>query len=131
MSSQLPSMAKCKEMVGLHRSVPPPGQESAIWKLRAAEDQRNTRYPQRVLLAYTADSYWRRRAEFESDQPEMVAFLIRNWAKELGGGLMKELWACSVAKITGRFGTRLDRSGPRPADHFGSFRDAMTGNDRN
>ena len=110
-------MAEFTEMVGLHHCVPPPGQESAIWKLRAAEDQRNTRYPQRVLLAYTADSYWRRRAEFESDQPEMVAFLIRNWAKELGGGLVKELWAWSGAKITGRFGMRLDRSDSRPADY--------------
>ena len=117
MSSQLPPMAKCTEMVGLHHSVPPPGPESAIWKLRAAEHNWNTRHPQRVLLAYTADSYWRKRSEFESDQPEMVAFLIRNWAKELGGGLIKELWAWSGAKITDRFGTRLDRSNHRPADH--------------
>jgi nuclear transport factor 2 (NTF2) superfamily protein len=104
-------------MVGLHYSVPPLGQETAIWKLRATEDQRNTRHPQRVLLAYTADSFWQKRSEFISDQPEMVAFLVRSWTKELGGGLIKELWAWSGAKITGRFGTRLDRSSHRPADH--------------
>jgi nuclear transport factor 2 (NTF2) superfamily protein len=49
----------------------------------------------------------------------MVAFLIRKWAKELGGGLVKELWAWSGAKITDRFGMRLDRSSPRPAGHPG------------
>jgi nuclear transport factor 2 (NTF2) superfamily protein len=117
MSSHLPPLAECTEMVSLHYSVPSLGQETAIWKLRAAEDQRNTRHPQRVLLAYTADSYWRKRAEFGSDQPEMVAFLIRNWAKELGGGLIKELWAWSGAKITDRVVMRLDRSSHRPADH--------------
>jgi uncharacterized protein len=117
MSSQLPPMAKCTEMVGLHHFLSPLGQETAIRKVRAAEDNCNTRYPQRVLRAYTADSYWRKRAEFGSDQPEMVAFLIRNWAKELGGGLIKEFWAWSGAKITDRVVMRLDRSSHRPADH--------------
>ena len=128
MSSHLPPLADCSEMVGLHYSVPPPGQETAIWKIRAAADQRNTRHPQRVLLAYTADSYWRKRAEFGSDQPEMVAFLIRNWAKELGGGLIKELWAWSGGKITDRVVMRLDRDSHRHADHSAL---STTGNDRN
>jgi nuclear transport factor 2 (NTF2) superfamily protein len=65
---------------------------------------------------YTADSYWRKRAEVGSDQPE-IAFLVRNWTRELGGGLIKELWAWSGAKITDRVVMRLDRSSHRSADH--------------
>jgi nuclear transport factor 2 (NTF2) superfamily protein len=34
---------------------------------------------------------------------EIVAFLIRKWAKELGGRLMRELWAWSNAKIAIHF----------------------------
>jgi uncharacterized protein len=128
MSSQLPSMAKCKEVVGLHRSLSPLGQETAIRKVRAAQDNWNSRYPQRALLAYTADSYWRKRDGFGSDQPEMVALLIRNWAKELGGGLIKELWAWSGAKITDRVVMRLDRDSHRHVDHSGL---STTANDRN
>jgi nuclear transport factor 2 (NTF2) superfamily protein len=124
-------MAKCTEMAGLHRSLSPLGQEIAIRKVCAGGDNSNTRYPERVLLAYTADSYWRKRAEFSPDRPEMVAFLIRNWAKELGGGLIKELWGWSGAKITDRVVMRLDRSGHRSRGSFMSFDDAMTGNDRN
>jgi nuclear transport factor 2 (NTF2) superfamily protein len=108
MYPQLPSTAKCTEMAGLHHSMP----------------------PQHVLLAYTADSYWRKRAP-GSDQPEMVAFLIRNWAKELGGGLIKDVWARSGAKITDRFVMRLDRSSHRPRGLLGSHHHATTGNDRN
>jgi nuclear transport factor 2 (NTF2) superfamily protein len=128
MSSELSPMAKCKEMVGLHHFPSRPGQETAIRKVRAAEDNGNTRYPQHALLAYTADSYWRKRAEFGSDQPEVVAFLIRNWAKELGGGLIKELWAWSGAKITDRVVMRLDRDSHRHVDHSGL---STTANDRN
>jgi len=128
MSSQLPPMAKCREMVGLHHLPSPLAQETAIRKVRATQDNWNTRYPQRALLAYTADSYWRKRAEFGSDQPEVVAFLIRNWAKELGGGLIKELWAWSGAKITDRVVMRLDRDSHRHADRSAL---STTGNDRN
>ena len=121
-------MAKCREMVSLHHFPSPLAQETAIRKVRATQDNWNTRYPQRALLAYTADSYWRKRAEFGSDQPEVVAFLIRNWAKELGGGLIKELWAWSGAKITDRVVMRLDRDSHRHADRSAL---STTGNDRN
>ena len=116
MSSQSPPVAKCKEMVSLHHFPSPPGQETAIRKVCAAEHKPNTRYSQRVLRVYTSGSYWRKRTEFGSDQPEMVEFLIRNWAKELGGGLIKDFWAWSGAKITDRVAMRLDRSSHRPAD---------------
>ena len=128
MSTQLRPMAKCTDMVGLHHSVSPIGQATAIRTVGAAE---HGRYPQRALLAYTADSYWRKRDGFGSDQPEMVAVLIRNWTKELRGGLIRELWAWSGGKITGRFVMRLDRSSHSRRGSFRSCHDAMTGNDRN
>jgi nuclear transport factor 2 (NTF2) superfamily protein len=41
--------------------LPPFTLESATQKVRLAEDAWNTRDPQRVALAYTADSRWRNR----------------------------------------------------------------------
>jgi uncharacterized protein len=103
MSYQLPPIAECTEMLDLHHSLPPLAQEVALPKLRAAEDAWNTRDPRRVLLTYTTESYWRKRSEFVSDQQELVAFLIRKWAKELGGRLMRELWVWSNAKTASYF----------------------------
>lgn len=131
MSSQLPSTAKCTDMVGFHHSLSPIEQATAIRKAGAPEHNLNTRYPQRALLAYTADSYWRKRNRFDSDQPEVVTVLIRNWTKELGGGLIKGLWARSGAKITGRFVMRLYRRSHRPRRSLSPLHDAITGNDRN
>jgi len=44
--------------------LPPFTEETAIQKVRAAEDAWNTRDPARVVLAYTPDSRWRNRVEF-------------------------------------------------------------------
>jgi nuclear transport factor 2 (NTF2) superfamily protein len=131
MSPQLPSMAKRTDMVGLQHSVSPIEQATAIRKVGAAEHNWNARYPQRVLFAYTADSYWRKRDGFGSDQPEMVAVLVRNWTKELRGGLIRGLWAWSGAKLTDRIVMRLDRSSHRPRGSLRSLHNEMTGNDRN
>jgi len=38
--------------------------ETATQKVRLAEDGWNSRDPERVSMAYTADSAWRNRAEF-------------------------------------------------------------------
>jgi nuclear transport factor 2 (NTF2) superfamily protein len=101
MSSQSPPIAECTKM--LDHFLLPLDQETAAQSVRAAEDGWNTRYPRRILLAYTADSYWKKRSEFVSDRQEIVALLVRKWAKELGGRLIKELWARSGAKIVVRF----------------------------
>jgi nuclear transport factor 2 (NTF2) superfamily protein len=45
---------------------PPFTRETAMQKIRAAEDGWNSRDPERVALAYTADSVWRNRSEFFS-----------------------------------------------------------------
>ena len=83
--------------------VPPFTHESAIAKVRAAEDGWNTRDPQRVSLAYTIDSRWRNRSEFINGREEIVAFLTRKWAHELEYRLIKELWAFEDARIAVRF----------------------------
>jgi uncharacterized protein len=59
--------------------LPPFTLETAIRKVRMAEDAWNTRDPQRVALAYTADSRWRNRAEFLQGRVEIETFLTRKW----------------------------------------------------
>ena len=83
--------------------VPPFTRETAIQKVRAAEDAWNTREPERVSLAYTPDSKWRNRADFPTGRPEIVAFLQRKWARELDYRLIKELWAFTDNRIAVRF----------------------------
>ena len=63
--------------------LPPFTQETATLKLRSAEDAWNSRDPERVSLAYSPDSRRRNRAEFTRGRQDIVAFLTRQWAKEL------------------------------------------------
>ena len=42
--------------------LPPFTRETAIVKVRLAEDAWNSRNPDKVALAYTPDSHWRNRA---------------------------------------------------------------------
>lgn len=83
--------------------LPPFTRETAIQKVRAAEDGWNTRDPERVSLAYTPDSIWRNRAEFVRGRAEIVGLLRRKWAKELDYRLIKELWAFTDNRIAVRF----------------------------
>lgn len=83
--------------------LPPFTRESAIDKVRMAEDAWNTRDPDRVVKVYTADTRWRNRAEFPRGQAEVHAFLSRKWARELEYRLIKELWAVEGACIAVRF----------------------------
>jgi uncharacterized protein len=83
--------------------VPPFTRETAIQKVRLAEDAWNSRDPGKVAPAYTPDSVWRNRAEFISGRDEIVAFLTRKWARELDYRLIKELWAFAGDRIAVRF----------------------------
>jgi nuclear transport factor 2 (NTF2) superfamily protein len=83
--------------------LPPFSKESAIQKVRLAEDSWNSREPEKVALAYTLDSHWRNRAEFLNGREEIVAFLTRKWSKELDYRLIKELWAFTENRIAVRF----------------------------
>jgi hypothetical protein len=83
--------------------LPPFTHETAIQKVRMAEDAWNTRDPERVSLAYTEDSRWRNRAEYPTGRTKIVAFLQRKWARELEYRLIKELWAFAGNRIAVRF----------------------------
>ncbi len=83
--------------------VPPFARDTALQKVRAAEDAWNTRDPARVPAAYTADSRWRNRDEFFAGRAAIAAFLQRKWATELDYRLIKELWAFSDNRIAVRF----------------------------
>ena len=83
--------------------VPPFSRETAIAKVRFAEDAWNSRDPHRVSLAYTEHSRWRNRAEFTNGHAEIVAFLTRKWRKELDYRLIKELWAFTDNRMAARF----------------------------
>jgi nuclear transport factor 2 (NTF2) superfamily protein len=83
--------------------LPPFTAETAILKVRAAEDGWNTRDPAKVALAYTPDSRWRNRGEFLQGRPAIEAFLTRKWNRELDYRLIKELWAFHDNRIAVRF----------------------------
>lgn len=83
--------------------LPPFTRETAIQKIRMAEDGWNSRDPQRVSLVYTPDSQWRNRTEFPKGRQQIVEFLQRKWEKELDYRLIKELWAFEENRIAVRF----------------------------
>lgn len=83
--------------------IPPFDRNSALIKVRTAEDAWNSKNPERVALAYTPDSRWRNRAELFSGRAEIVRFLQRKWERELDYRLVKELWAWEGPRISVRF----------------------------
>ena len=82
---------------------PPFTRETAIEKIRKAEDAWNSRDPERVSLAYTPDSRWRNRHAFLQGRAAIVTFLQRKWADENEYRLIKELWAFTDDRIAVRF----------------------------
>ncbi len=83
--------------------LPPFDAQSAAVKARRAEDAWNGRDPEKVALAYTADSWWRNRSEFFSGREAIVAFLTRKWQREREYRLIKEVWAFHDTQIAARF----------------------------
>jgi nuclear transport factor 2 (NTF2) superfamily protein len=83
--------------------LPPFTRETALQKVRAAEDGWNNRDPHKVSLAYTVDSQWRNRSAFPRGRAEIVEFLTHKWEKEKEYRLIKELWAYEGNRIAVRF----------------------------
>jgi uncharacterized protein len=83
--------------------LPPFTLETAKDKVQAAENAWNTRDPERVALAYTADSEWRNRSEFINGRAAIQEFLTRKWQQELDYRLRKELWCFMENRIAVRF----------------------------
>ncbi len=82
---------------------PPFSRETAIQKVRAAEDAWNSRDPERVSMAYTADRKWRNRDAFVEGREQIVEFLTGKWDRELEYRLTKQLWAFTDNRIAVRF----------------------------
>jgi hypothetical protein len=83
--------------------LPPFTRDTAIEKIRKAEDAWNARDPEKVALAYTQDSCWRNRSEFITGRAAIVNFLRGKWAREHEYRLIKELWAFGDDRIAVRF----------------------------
>lgn len=83
--------------------LPPFTRESAMEKVRLAEDGWNSRNPEKVALAYSPDTYWRNRAEFVHGRDAAQAFLQRKWQKEHEYRLIKEMWAFEGHRIAVRY----------------------------
>ncbi|MFC5741438.1 DUF1348 family protein [Dyella tabacisoli] len=83
--------------------LPPFTTETAVQKVRLAEDAWNSRDPERVALVYTEDTHWRNRAEFLDGRDAARHFLQRKWARELDYRLIKELWTYAGNRIAVRF----------------------------
>jgi nuclear transport factor 2 (NTF2) superfamily protein len=82
--------------------LPPFTHETAVEKVRSAEDGWNTCDPELVSHAYTPDSQWQSRSELLRGRAEIVEFLTRKWAAELSYRLIKELWAFTGNRIAVR-----------------------------
>lgn len=82
---------------------PPFTRESAIAKVRAAENAWNTRDPEKVSMAYSIDSQWRNRDQFVTGREAIREFLADKWEKELEYRLAKQLWAYEGNRIAVRF----------------------------
>ncbi len=83
--------------------LPPFTRNSAIQKVRAAEDAWNGQNPEKIAQAYAVDSRWRNRSEFLKGREEITAFLTRKWVRERDYRLIKELWAFTGNRIAVRF----------------------------
>jgi len=83
--------------------LPPFTRETALLKVRAAEDAWNSRDPERVALAYTIDSDWRNRDVFLRGREAIIELLTRKWAREEEYRLVKDLWAFAGNRIAVRF----------------------------
>ena len=83
--------------------LPPFTKESAIRKIRMAEDGWNSRNPDKVKMAYTTDTVWRNRSTFLKGRDEVAKFLTGKWDRELDYRLIKELWAYNDNRIAVRY----------------------------
>ena len=83
--------------------TPPFTKETAVKKIRAAEDAWNSRNPEKVSRAYSPDTIWRNRSQFVLGREQVVSFLTHKWKTELEYRLVKELWAYDDSRIAVRF----------------------------
>lgn len=83
--------------------LPPFTLETALEKVKLAEDAWNSKNPERIALAYTIDTEWRNRTEFINGRQEVIDFLKRKWENEVDYKLKKELWGFRENRMAVRF----------------------------
>jgi nuclear transport factor 2 (NTF2) superfamily protein len=83
--------------------LPPFTRETALQKVRLAEDGWNTRDAAKVATAYTLDTKWRNRVTFVISRAEAEKFLTAKWNREIDYRLIKELWAFTDNRIAVRY----------------------------
>ncbi len=83
--------------------LPPFSHDTAIIKVRRAEDAWNGCDPAGVALAYTPDSRWRNRDNFLTGRAAIADFLTIKWQREHEYRLIKEIWAHDGNRIAVRF----------------------------
>lgn len=83
--------------------LPPFTLETALEKVKKAEDAWNSKDPVIVSKAYTIDSEWRNRTQFINGREKIVKFLIDKWKKERNYRLKKELWGFRGNRMAVRF----------------------------
>jgi uncharacterized protein len=83
--------------------LPPFTRESAIEKIRLAEDGWNNKNPLKVATAYSLDSKWRNRSQFLQGREQIAEFLSTKWQQENEYRLIKELWTYSDDRIAVRY----------------------------
>lgn len=87
----------------LRPPLPPFTLESAIQKVRHAEDGWNSRNAEQVALAYSLNTRWRNRITFIENRQQAAHFLEGKWQKEINYRLIKELWAFDTHRIAVRY----------------------------
>ena len=90
-------------MAAIKSPIPPFTRETAIEKIRMAENAWNSKNPEIVKMAYSEDTVWRNRDIFLFGRDEVQAFLQDKWSRELDYRLIKELWAYTDNRIAVRF----------------------------
>src|SRR5258708_39149429 len=96
-------MTQVTSQTPMRPPLPPFTRESAVQKVRGAENGWNSREPEKVATAYTVDSRWRNRCEFIQGRPAIIEFLTRKWRKELDYRLLQRLWGVYWKRIALRF----------------------------
>ncbi|GGI17913.1 nuclear transport factor 2 family protein [Gottfriedia solisilvae] len=82
---------------------PPFTHESALAKVKFAEDAWNSQDPERISMGYSVDSNWRNRTEFFTGREAIKNFLTKKFERETNYKLMKELWCYTENRIAVRF----------------------------
>ena len=90
-------------MTTIKPPVPPFTLETAIQKIRMAENAWNSKNPDVVKMAYSDDTRWRNRSVFLQGREQVQSFLQDKWSREQDYRLIKELWAFEDNRIAVRF----------------------------